>query len=67
MGVVVIASLWTGAGQGLAPVIGQEQGRGGAGFLAALVADGRPVVLSGRMAAVELDAGTAEVGPVFAQ
>ena len=64
---MVVARLRAGAGQGLAPVIGQEQGRGGADFFAALVADGFPPVFGGRVAAVELDAGTVEVGPVFAQ
>ena len=33
--VVVVARLRAGAGQGLAPVVGQEEGRGGAGFLRA--------------------------------
>ncbi len=42
VGVMVIARLRAGAGQGLAPVVGEEQGRGGAGFFAALVADGSP-------------------------
>ena len=63
----VVARLRAGAGQGLTPVVGQEQGRGGAGFFAALVADGLPAVLGGGVAAVELDAGTVQVGPVFAQ
>ena len=32
-----------------------------------MVADGLPAVLGGRVAAVELDAGTVQVGSVFAQ
>ena len=56
-----------GAGQWLAPVVGQEKGRGGAGFFAGLVADGLSPIFGGRVAAVELDVGTVEVGPVFAQ
>ena len=35
--VVVMARLRTGAGQGLAPVVGQEQGRRGAGFFRAFL------------------------------
>ena len=66
VGIVVVARLRAGAGQGLAPVFGQEQGRGGASFFAALVADGLLAVLGGCMATVELDAGTGQVGPVFA-
>ena len=65
--VLVIARLRAGAGQVLALVVGQEKDRGGAGFFAALVANGLPAVLGGRVAAVEWDAGTVKVGPVFAQ
>ena len=65
--VVVVARLRAGNGQRLAPSIGQEKGRGGAGFLAGLIADGLPAVLGGRVAADKLDAGAVQMGPVFAQ
>ena len=57
----------TASGQRLAPIAGQEKGRGGAGFFSGLVADDLPPVLGRRMAAGELDAGTVQVNPVFAQ
>ena len=56
--VVVVARLRGGTGQGLALVIGQEQGRGGAGLFAPLLAHGGPAVFSRRVAAVELHART---------
>ena len=39
---MVVACLRAGADQGLAPVVGQEKGRGGAGFSAGLIADDLP-------------------------
>ena len=67
MAVGEVTRLRASNGQQLAPVVGQEEGRGGAGFLATLITDGLPAVLGGRVAAVELDAGTVQVSPVFAQ
>ena len=47
-----------GTSQGLALVIGQEQGRGKTGLFAPLIAHGGPAVFSRRVAAVELHART---------
>ena len=52
--IVVVAGLRRGHGQGLARVVGQKQGVGGAGRLAALIADSRPAVFSRGVAAIEL-------------
>ena len=60
---MLVTSLRAGAGQGLAPVIDQKQGRGGADFFAGLIANVLPPVFGGRVAAVELDVGTVVVGP----
>ncbi len=62
---MVVARLWRGTGQGLALVVGQKQGRRGTGLFAPLLADGGSAVFGGRVAAVELHAGT--IQPVLVE
>ena len=51
---MVIAGLRRGDGEWLARIVRQKQGVGGAGGLAALIANGRSTVFSGCIAAVKL-------------